>query len=136
MKGSLAQRPAATIGELQRILDDVVCYCNEVRPLAWWRRTPRVADDACQGPASRSSTNRTGVRTDTVDVRGYHFTPRYLGRLRHLNVGWSYRGHAICPYVLDDVMTFATVDGEFIGETRGDPDRDDRPKGHGFRCSR
>jgi hypothetical protein len=36
-------------------------------------------------------------------------------------------------YVLDDVLTFATEDGEFIGETRIDPNRDYQPKGAGFR---
>jgi hypothetical protein len=35
--------------------------------------------------------------------------------------------------VLDDVVTFATEDGEFIGETRLDPNRDYQPKGEGFR---
>jgi hypothetical protein len=34
--------------------------------------------------------------------------------------------------VLDDVVTFATGDGEFISETRIDPDRDYQPKGEGF----
>jgi len=35
-------------------------------------------------------------------------------------------------YVRDDVVTFATEDGEFIGETRLNPDRDYQPKGDGF----
>ena len=72
------------------------------------------------------------IRTDTVDVRG-HVTLRYLGRLRHLNVGWKYCGHAIRLYVLDGVVTFATEDGEFIGETRIDPNRAYQPKGDDFR---
>jgi uncharacterized membrane protein len=58
---------------------------------------------------------------------------RYFGKLRQLNVGWKYRGHAIRPYVLDDIVTFATEDGEFIGETRIDPNRDYQPKGPNFR---
>ena len=60
-------------------------------------------------------------------------TLRYLGKLRHLNVGWAYRGQEIRLYVLDDVVTFATQDGEFIGETIINPDRDYQPKGAGFR---
>jgi hypothetical protein len=40
---------------------------------------------------------------------------------------------AICLYVLGDVVTFATEDGEFIGETRLDPNREYQPKGDGFR---
>ena len=65
-------------------------------------------------------------------MRG-HVTLRYLGQLRHLNVGWAYRGQAIRLYVLDDVVTFASEDGEFIGETKIDPNRDYQPKGEGFR---
>ncbi len=72
------------------------------------------------------------VRSDTGDVRG-HVTLRYLGKLRHLNVGWAYRGRSIRLFILDDVVTFATDDGEFIGETRLEPTRDYQPKGHGFR---
>ncbi len=67
------------------------------------------------------------IRKDTVDLRG-HVTLRYLGKLRQLNVGWSYRGQSICLYVLDDVVTFATEDGEFIGETRLDPIATTNPK--------
>lgn len=65
-----------------------------------------------------------------------------LGKLRHLNVGWAYRGHAIRLYILDDVVTFGTEDGEFIGETKIDPTRDYSPRVtasdnvHRFSCSR
>ena len=72
------------------------------------------------------------IRKDVVDVRG-HVSLRYLGKMRHLNVGWAYRGQPIHLYVLDDVVTFATEDGEFIGETRLDPNRDYQPKGDGFK---
>ena len=57
---------------------------------------------------------------------------RYFGKLRHLNGGGKYRGHAIRLYVLDDIVTFATEDGEFIGVTRIDPNRDYQPKGPNF----
>jgi hypothetical protein len=36
-------------------------------------------------------------------------------------------------HVPDDVVTFATEDREFIGETKIDPNRDYQPKGAGFR---
>lgn len=65
-------------------------------------------------------------------MRG-HVTLRYLGKLRHLNVGWAYREKPIRLYILDDVVTFATDDGEFIGETKINPHRDYQPKGDGFR---
>lgn len=135
LKGFLAKRPATTIGELQLILDDVVRYYNDVRPhRAVGRRTPRVAYHARAKAKPHTLINdpHWRIRTDTVDVRG-HVTLRYLGKLRHLNVGWAYRGQVIKLFILDDVVTFATENGEFIGETRLDPNRDYQPKGDGFR---
>ncbi len=135
LKGFLAKRPAATISELQLILDDVVRYYNEVRPhRAVRRRTPRVAYEprAKAQPHTLIHQPHWRIRTDTVDARG-HVTLRDLGPLPHFNVGWSHRGHTIRPHVLDDVVTFATEAGELIGETRIDPDRDYQPKGRGFR---
>jgi transposase InsO family protein len=134
LKRFLAKRPATTLGELQPILEDVVRYYNEVRPHRGInRRTPAVAYDARAKAKANTLINdpHWRIRTDTVDVRG-HVTLRYLGKLRHLNVGWAYRGQSIRLYVLDDVVTFANEDGEFIGETRIDPNRDYQPKGEGF----
>jgi hypothetical protein len=135
LKGFLAKRPAATLGELQMILENVVAYYNDVRPhRAIGRRTPSVAYNARAKakPHTLIYEPHWRIREDVVDVRG-HVTLRYLGRLRHLNVGWKYRGARIRLYVLDDVVTFATEDGQFIGETRMDPNRDYQPKGDGFR---
>jgi transposase InsO family protein len=135
LKGFLAKRPAATLGELQVVLEDVVRYYNDVRPHRGInRRTPSVAYNARAKAKPHTLIHQPHwrIRTDTVDVRG-HVTLRYLGKLRHLNVGWAYRGHVIKLYILDDVVTFASEDGEFIGETRIDPNRDYQPKGDGFR---
>lgn len=135
LKGFLAKRPAATLGELQEILDEVVLYYNDVRPhRALNRRTPSVAYEERAKAKAHTLIHQPHwrIRTDIVDVRG-HVTLRYLGKLRHLNVGWSYRGQSIRLYILDDVVTFATEDGEFIGETKIDPNRDYQPKGDGFR---
>jgi len=98
--------------------------------------TPSVAYDARAKAQPHTLINQPHwrIRTDTVDKRG-HVTLRYLGTLRHLNVGWAYRAQVIRLYVLDDIVTFTTQDGEFIGETKIDPDRDYQPKGHGFRQS-
>lgn len=135
LKGFLAKRGATTLHELQLVLDDVVAYYNEVRPhRSVARRTPAVAYDARTKAKPHTLINdpHWRIRKDTVDVRG-HVTLRYLGKMRHLNVGWSYRGQVVPLYVLDDVVTFATEDGEFIGETKIDPNRDYQPKGAGFR---
>lgn len=134
LKQFLERRPAATLGELQLILDNVVTYYNDVRPhRALNRRTPSVAYNARTKAQPNTLINNPHwrIRNDVVDVRG-HVSLRYLGKMRHLNVGWSYRGQPIRLYVLDDVVTFATEDGEFIGETRLNPDRDYQPKGDGF----
>jgi len=135
LKGFLVKRPATTLGELQLILEDVVRYYNDVRPHRGInRKTPSVAYNARAKAKAHTLIHQPHwrIRTDTVDVRG-HVTLRYLGKLRHLNIGWSYRGQSIRLYIIDDVVTFATEDGEFIGETRIDPNRDYQPKGEGFR---
>ena len=134
LKGFLVKRPAATLGELQVILEEVVRYYNDVRPHRGInRRTPSVAYNARAKAKANTLIHQPHwrIRSDTVDVRG-HVTLRYLGQLRHLNVGWAYRGHVIKLYILDDVVPFASEDGEFIGETRIDPNRDYQPKGEGF----
>ena len=135
LKGFLAKRPATTLGELNAVLEDVVRYYNDVRPHRGINRlTPSVAYRSRAKATAHTLIYEPHwrVRTDVVDARG-HVTLRYLGKLRHLNVGWSYRGRSIRPFILDDVVTFATDEGEFIGETRLDPNRDYQPKGHGFR---
>jgi hypothetical protein len=135
LKGFLVKRPATTLAELQTILDDVVRYYNEVRPHRGIdRKTPHAVYNsrAKAQPNTLIHQPHWRIRTDTVDVRG-HVCLRYLGIQRHLNVGWKYRGQPIRLYVLDDVVTFATEDGEFIGETKIDPNRDYQPKGAGFR---
>ena len=59
---------------------------------------------------------------------------RYLGQPATPECGLELTaGQEIRLYVLDDVVTFATEDGEFIGETRIDPERDYQPKGASFR---
>jgi hypothetical protein len=117
------------------VLDDTVRYYNEVRPHRGInRQTPHVVYNARAKAQPNTLIHQPHWRnrTDTVDVRG-HVCLRYLGQQRHLNVGWKYRGQAIRLYVLDDVVTFATEDGELIGETRIDPNRGYQPKGDGFR---
>lgn len=134
LKGFLEKRPARTLGELQIILDDVVAYYNEIRPhRSLDRRTPHVVYNARAKAKPHTLIHQPHwrIRTDKVDQRG-HVTLRYLGKLRHLNVGWRYRGQIVKLYVLDDLVTFATEDGEFIGETRIDPSRDYQPKGQNF----
>ena len=66
------------------------------------------------------------IRRDTVDQRG-HVTLRYLGQLRHLNVGWKYRGDRVRPYIVDDHVDIVTEAGERVGAITLNPDKDCQP---------
>jgi hypothetical protein len=96
-----------------------------VRPIrARGRQTPvGPTRDATKCPRVLSSINRTTVFGDVVDVRG-HVSLRYLGKLRSLHVGWSYRGQPIRPYVVVDHVNDVTEDGEVIEEIVLNLDRD------------
>jgi len=127
LKKFLAKHPASSLFEMQAVLFDVVRYYNEVRPhRACGRRTPRVTyegrDKMPAGTLIDQPHHR--IRFDVVDVRG-HVTLRYLGKLRHLNVGWGYRGQPIRLYVVDDHVD--TEDGELVGEITLNPNRDYQP---------
>ncbi len=71
------------------------------------------------------------IRRDTVDQRG-HVTLRYLGKLRHLNVGWRHRGDRIRLYIIDDHVDIVTEEGVRVGEIILDPDRDYQPMTNRF----
>ena len=66
------------------------------------------------------------IHRDVVDNRG-HVTLRYLGKLRHLNVGWTHQGDPIRLYIVDDHVDVVTEDGELVGEITLNPDRDYQP---------
>jgi transposase InsO family protein len=129
LKKFLLKRPAASLLEQQLVLDNTVRYYNEVRPhRSRGRVTPLHAyegrDRMPAGTLIDQPHHR--IRHDVVDVRG-HVTLRYLGKLRHLNVGWSYRGQPIRLYVVDDHVDIVTEDGELVGEIVLNPDRDYQP---------
>jgi transposase InsO family protein len=129
LKGFLAQRPADTMLELQQILDETVRYYNDVRPhRACGRKPPRVAYEARNKMPAGSLINQPHhrIRHDVVDNRG-HVTLRYLGKLRHLNVGWAHQGQPIRLYIVDDHVDVVTEDGELVGEITLNPDRDYQP---------
>jgi hypothetical protein len=111
----------------QEVLVEIVRYYNEVRPYRGIeRRMPYLAYNARTQAKPHTLIHQPHwrIQKDTVDVSG-HSTLRYMNR--YFNVGWAYRGQEIRLCVLDDVVTFATVDGEFIGETKNNPDRDYQP---------
>ncbi len=52
---------------------------------------------------------------------------RYLGRLRHLNVGWRYRGERVYLYIIDQHVVIVNHDGELVGTVTLDLERDYHP---------
>jgi transposase InsO family protein len=129
LKPMLATAPADNLAEMQRVLNEKVRYYNEERPhRSRGRVTPASAYDARDkmGPHTLINQPHYRLRYDVADQRG-HVTLRYLGKLRHLNVGWGYRGERVRLYVVDDQVTVANEDGELIGEITLNPDRDYQP---------
>ena len=129
LKGFLDKREATTMHEFQLVLDEVVAYYNDVRPhRARNRMTPRAAYEGRDKMPAGTLINQPHhrIRHDVVDVRG-HVTLRYLGKLRHLNVGWGYRGQRIRLYIVDDHVDVVTEDGELVGEITLNPERDYQP---------
>jgi transposase InsO family protein len=129
LKKFLAKHPASSLFEMQAVLFDVVRYYNEVRPhRARNRQTPLHAyegrDKMPAGTLIDQPHHR--IRHDVVDVRG-HVTLRYLGKLRHLNVGWAYQGQRIRLYIVDEHVDIVTEDGELVGEIILNPDRNYQP---------
>jgi hypothetical protein len=66
------------------------------------------------------------IRKDTVENRG-HVTLRYLGKQRHLNIGWKHMGQTIFLYVLDDHVDVVTPEGELVGEITLNPEKKYQP---------
>lgn len=130
LKGFLAKREVHSLAELQIVLDEVVRYYNEVRPhRSRDRMTPLVAYSGREKMPAGTLINQPHhrIRHDVVDARG-HVSLRYLGRLRHLNVGWRYRGERVRLYVVDDHVDIVSEDGELIGAITIDPERDYQPR--------
>ena len=116
LKRFLVKRPCTTIEELQAALDDIVRYYNEQRPhrsrnnltpaVAYTSRTKAQPFTLLNQPHHR-------IRNDVVDNWG-KVTLRYLGQLRHLNVGYMHRGQRVRLYIIDTEVRIVTEDGELI----------------------
>lgn len=129
LKNFLAKRPANTLEQLQVVLDDVVRYYNDVRPhQSRGRMTPHAAYDARAKMPAHTLVHEVHyrIRKDIVDSRG-HVTLRYLGKLRHLNVGWKYMGQTILLYIIDDHVDVVTPEGELVGEITLNPEKNYQP---------
>ena len=129
LKRFLAKRPCESLEELQRVLDEVVGYYNEQRPhrsrnhmtpaAAWAGRSRAEPFTLINEPHRR-------IRRDVVDNWG-KVSLRYLGEMRHLNVGYMHRGERVRLYIVDDEVRIVTEDGELIREATLDATKGYQP---------
>jgi transposase InsO family protein len=128
-----SQDEAATVRELQLLLDRFHTYYNDVRPhRALRRRTPSEAF------AARPKATPAGIglripphcriRRDRIDSSGA-VTLRYDSRLRHMKVGRRYAGTRVLMLVAGLDVRILTEDGELIRHFTLDPSRDYQPMG-------
>jgi transposase InsO family protein len=127
-----AQRPAATLSELQRQLDRFRDYYNCLRPhRAVGRRTPQQAFNARPKaqPTKPSIPAHYRVRRDKVDTGGV-ITLRYDSQLRHIGLGREHRGKRVLALVADLYIRVVDAEtGELLRELTLNPERDYQPLG-------
>jgi transposase InsO family protein len=127
-----AQRPARSIGTLQRQLDDFARYYNEVRPhRSRARRTPRQAFDARTKARPKKQPIKVPphyrVRQDKVN--GGNVTLRYKSDLFHIGVGRKHNGRRVLILAKDRDIRILTHDGELLRHLTLDPTRIYQPQG-------
>ena len=128
----LTAHPAATLAQLQILLDEFTDYYNTVRPhRAIGRTTPIQAFNA------RPKATPTGylipahcrVRTDTIDAAGV-ITIRYNSRLHHIGLGKRRTGTKVTVLIDDrDIRVLDRDTGHLIRKLVLDPTRDYQPRG-------
>jgi transposase InsO family protein len=127
-----AQRPAATLTDLQRQLDRFRDYYNRLRPhRAVGRRTPQQAFNARPKAqaAKPSIPAHYRVRRDKVDTGGV-ITIRYDSQLRHIGLGREHRGKRVLALVADLYIRVVDAEtGELLRDLTLDPERDYQPLG-------
>ena len=127
-----AQRPAATLTDLQRQLDRFRDHYNRLRPhRAAGRRTPQQAFNA----RPKAQTTKPSipahyrVRRDKVDTGGV-ITLRYDSQLRHIGLGREHRGKRVLALIADLYIRVVDAEnGELLRELILDPQRDYQPLG-------
>ncbi|MEQ3542510.1 IS481 family transposase [Pseudonocardia tropica] len=123
-------RPA-TVGQLQKLLDQFRDYYNTVRPhRALDRRTPADAYAARPAAVPTGTPLDTGhyrVRHDRVDRAGV-ITLRHNSRLHHIGIGRGLAGVRVLALVSDLHVRIIHTDGSLVRELTLDPDRDYQPQ--------
>ena len=132
MKKWLRARPAAaSIDNLQALLDEFVDHYNQHRPHASLSRaTPAAAYARLPktGPATDPKIDYR-IRRDRVDNYG-KVTLRYQGRLYKIGIGRQHAGTAITMLIANrDIRIITTATGELLRRLTLDPDRTYQPTG-------
>lgn len=125
------QVPAQSIAHLQLQLDAFREYYNHHRPhRALDGKTPLTAFNARikARPEHPQPETHFRVRHDKVDKSGC-VTLRYLSRLRHIRIGYAYRGQPVTLLVANKHIRVLAEDGSLIRELTLDPTRDYQPLG-------
>jgi transposase InsO family protein len=127
-----AQRPAATIAELQHHIDGFIAYYNSVRPhRALHRRTPIQAFNARPKafPTGYQIPPHYRLRHDRIDAAGV-ITLRYNSRLHHIGLSKHLRGTNVTVLIDDrDIRVLHRATGHLIRKLILDPTRDYQPRG-------
>lgn len=125
-----AQTPAATVDELQALLDAFVDEYNHRRPhRSLNRTTPATAYTRLAKAQPGTTTNpHHRVRHDRIDKTG-SVTLRHNGRLHHIGIG---RAHARTPVIMliadRNIRVIDTTTGELLRHLTLDPTRDYQPQ--------
>jgi transposase InsO family protein len=130
LKKHLAAHPAATIEELQQILDSFRDYYNTQRPhRSLNRTTPAFAYTLIPKatPAHPTDSNLWRVRYDTVDNHG-KISLRYGNRMLHLGIGRTHARTEIITLIHNTEATVITLDGTVLGDYALNPSRGYQPK--------
>ncbi len=130
LKRYLAQHPAATLPELQHILDEFQRLYNEHRPhRALGRKTPTFAYTLIPKatPRTPDDSGIWQVRYDIVDTSG-SITLRYAGKLRHLGIGRAHARTEIICLIHNQTATVITHTGDVLAEFTIDTEKDYQSK--------
>lgn len=125
LKKRLAARPAATLEELQRELDEFVEHYNQHRPhRSLNRRTPAFAYGLIPkaAPTRPDDPNIWRVRYDTIDAHG-KVSLRFANRMMHLGYGRGLARTAVIILVHGLYAVTITPDGEVVAEHIIDPNK-------------
>ncbi len=126
-----ARPPAATLEDLQTLLDEFVGHYNQHRPHAsHGRKTPAtIYTRRPKAKPNKDATIDYRIRRDRVDNYG-KVTLRYNSHLYKIGIGREHSGIAITMFIADrNIRIIATTTGELIRKLELDPTRTYQPTG-------